>query len=53
MKSNWSVYRHTSPSGKVYVGITTQNPEARWQYGNGYKSCKLFCNTIIKYGKSQ
>lgn len=50
MKSNWSVYRHTSPSGKVYVGITTQNPEIRWQYGNGYKSCKLFYNTIIKYG---
>ena len=50
MKSNWLVYRHTSPSGKVYIGITTQTPKVRWQYGNGYKSCKLFYNTIIKYG---
>lgn len=50
MKNNWLVYKHTSTSCKVYIGITTQAPKVRWQYGNGYKSCKLFYNTIIKYG---
>lgn len=46
----WTLYRHTSPSGKVYIGITTQMPHIRWEYGNGYKACKLFHNTILKYG---
>lgn len=26
----WIVYEHISPSGKVYVGITSQNPKVRW-----------------------
>ena len=33
----WIVYGHISPSGKVYVGITSQNPKVRWQNGNGNK----------------
>ena len=32
----WCVYVHTSPSGKIYVGITSQNPNKRWENGNGY-----------------
>jgi group I intron endonuclease len=32
----WCVYMHTSPSGKRYIGITSQNPQKRWQNGNGY-----------------
>ena len=32
------VYKHTSPSGKVYIGITSKHPpERRWANGNGYK----------------
>lgn len=27
---NFIVYKHTSPSGKCYVGITSQAPECRW-----------------------
>lgn len=46
----WTLYRHTSPTGKVYIGITTQKPSTRWEYGYGYKACKLFYNTILKYG---
>lgn len=33
MVNKWTVYRHTSPSGKVYIGITSQNVERRWNSG--------------------
>lgn len=46
----YCVYKHTSPSGKVYVGITCQVPEYRWANGNGYKQCAAFFNAIKKYG---
>lgn len=49
MKS-YSLYRHTSPSGKVYIGITTQIPEKRWYNGKGYKRHTYFFNAILKYG---
>lgn len=40
---------HTSPSGKMYVGITKQKPEKRWQNGRGYKYNYHFSNAIKKY----
>lgn len=46
----WCVYRHISPSGKVYIGITSQKPELRWNEGKNYKSCTYFYNAILKYG---
>ena len=46
----WSVYRHTSPSGKVYIGITARSPKRRWENGKGYKRNVLFCKAIQKYG---
>lgn len=46
----YCVYKHTSPSGKVYIGITRQNPLKRWKYGVGYKDNPHFWNAIIKYG---
>lgn len=46
----WTLYRHTSPSGKVYIGITSRNIYRRWSNGFGYKACKLFYKTIVKYG---
>lgn len=27
--NNYYVYKHTTPNGKVYVGITKQNPNRR------------------------
>ena len=48
--SNYTVYKHTVPNGKVYIGITTQNPEKRWNKGNGYRYNKSFFSDIIKYG---
>lgn len=45
------VYKHTSPSNKVYIGITYLKPERRWRIdGSGYKSSKYFYNAIQKYG---
>ena len=50
-KNGYIVYKHTSPSNKVYVGITHLKPEHRWgKNGNGYKSNKHFYNAINKYG---
>lgn len=46
----YTVYKHTTPSGKVYVGITKQKPEKRWANGNGYKNNEHFYRAILKYG---
>lgn len=47
---NYVVYKHTSPSGKVYIGITCQNPpEKRWMNGRGYKYNEYFSRAISKY----
>lgn len=45
------VYKHTSPSGKVYIGITGRKPEYRWKSnGTGYRSQTYFYRAIQKYG---
>lgn len=45
------VYKHTSPNGKVYIGITQQeNPKRRWCGGNGYHKNDYFKKAIDKYG---
>lgn len=46
----YTVYKHTTPSGKVYIGITKQKPEQRWNNGNGYKNNEHFHRAILKYG---
>ena len=46
----YKVYRHISPSGRVYVGITKLSLSFRWNQGRGYKRCKLFYRAIQKYG---
>ena len=49
-ENNYSVYVHTSPSGKMYVGITKQKPEYRWgRNGIKYKT-QVFYRAIEKYG---
>lgn len=47
---NNCVYKHTSPSGKVYIGITCLNPSYRWSNGNGYATQPAMANAIKKYG---
>lgn len=48
--NNYCVYKHTTPSGKVYIGITKQEVKNRWKNGSGYKPCKAFYRAILKYG---
>ena len=46
----WIVYRHISPSGKSYIGITSQSLKNRWKNGHGYSSNTKIGQAIIKYG---
>lgn len=46
----YTVYKHTTPSGKVYIGATKKKPEYRWKNGKGYMSNRRFCDAIRKYG---
>lgn len=50
--SSYIVYKHTSPSNKVYIGITSVKPELRWRNGTGYPNNKYFSAAIQKYGWS-
>ena len=51
MRNNkWYLYKHTSPSNGVYIGITKQNPLVRWNNGLGYRRHPYFYNAIKKYG---
>lgn len=47
---SYTVYKHTSPSGKVYIGITCQRPEIRWNGGRGYKHSPHFSAAIARHG---
>lgn len=49
MSENYTVYMHRFPNGKIYIGITCQNPEERWRGGAGYKA-QLVHRAIEKYG---
>lgn len=44
----YTVYKHTCPNGKIYVGITSRKPEKRWE--SRYRSNKHFSAAIVKYG---
>jgi len=46
----YTVYMHTAPSGKMYIGITCQTVKQRWRNGKGYKTNQPFYNAIQKYG---
>lgn len=45
----YTVYKHTAPNVKVYIGITKQKPGQRWRNGNGYKDNEHFYRAIRKY----
>lgn len=51
MIKTYSVYIHTTPNKKYYVGITSLLPKHRWcKTGKGYKRHPYFYNAIKKYG---
>lgn len=47
---NYTIYKHTSPSGKIYIGQTCKNPKDRWSNGFGYRYNTYFFRAINKYG---
>lgn len=50
MSKRFAVYKHTSKNNKVYIGITSQEPQKRWKNGLGYKNNDYFYRSIQKYG---
>ena len=49
MEREYSVYMHTAPNGKRYIGQTCCKPNRRWQSGFGY-SKQIFGYAVKKYG---
>ena len=45
---NYTVYKHTSPEGKVYIGCTSEKPKDRWN--KGYPHNKDFHEDIERLG---
>lgn len=48
--NNYTVYRHIFPNGKIYIGMTRQDPLRRWNNGRGYRTQTLMSRAINKYG---
>ena len=47
----FTVYMHTCPNGKVYIGMTSRkNLHYRFRDGKGYANNKRFTNAIGEYG---
>lgn len=49
----WILYRHTSPSGKVYIGITFKSVNKRWNGGRGYNPSKETRSKISNSSKGR
>lgn len=49
---NWTVYKHTLPDGRVYIGITALSPNDRWRNGFGYITQHSFFKHIVEVGWS-
>lgn len=48
--NDYTVYKHTSPGGKVYIGITARPVSRRWHGGSAYRNNAHFYAAIQKYG---
>ena len=47
----YSIYVHTTPDGKKYVGVTGKdNPKKRWKNGRLYRHNKCFSDAIKFFG---
>lgn len=46
---SYSVYKHTCPNSKVYIGITRCKVKDRWKNGLGYEY-QVFGRAVRKYG---
>lgn len=50
MNGTYTVYKHTTPDGKCYIGITKQDVYNRWKSGSTYKSNYYFYRAIRIFG---
>ena len=52
LNNTYSVYIHTDPDNKKYVGMTKKSPEERWMGGKGYayNNNQTFYNAIVEIG---
>lgn len=48
--NNYTIYQHTTPNNKIYIGITSMIAKKRWNNGLGYRHNIYFYNAIQKYG---
>lgn len=48
----YSIYKHTTPEGKIYIGLTGDKPEYRWNNGKGYENNEAFFQAILTFGWS-
>ena len=46
----YSIYVHTTPDGKKYVGSTSLKPKIRFNGGSNYKTCTRFNDAINFFG---
>lgn len=46
----YTVYKHTCPNKRVYIGITRMKPERRWAGGLGYKGSNRFFASVVRFG---
>ena len=46
----YSIYKHTTPDGLVYIGATAQKPKNRWNNGENYKFVPKFYEAIKRFG---
>lgn len=49
-EKTYSVYRLVFPNGYNYIGITSRNPEARWDCGEGYEYHAEMYKAIVEFG---
>lgn len=45
----YTIYKHTTPDCKAYIGMTGREPHKRWGNGSGYIN-QPFYEAIIEYG---
>ena len=51
MEKQYTVYMHENKTNhKKYIGITSQDVNARWNHGTNYKSCHAIRRAFEKYG---
>ena len=49
-EAHYTVYKLTSPTGKIYIGCTGMKPRSRWHQGSGYKNNIILNGDIEKFG---